>query len=260
MSNNVSPPLITPHHNLRTLTWAILVTVCVGLTYQYYAATDFWAKTLPVSVLRYIDNSLCLLIISVFLVLLFYAVFQMVGLWVDRLHFQILAQDVDNPEKVHCAYNFACYVSGRCLFKQDPLMQQIDAWLNHPTQDTQNKAYFIDNTLLVRHYLQRDSIAVLHFGIWALPLLGFIGTVLGISQAVTGLKPLIGKAAVEQGENLGDSMQTVIAGLHTAFDTTFLALCLVIVCMLLLELLKRQWLMLDLQYKSLFLQRENLNR
>jgi len=55
--------------------------------------------------------------------------------------------------------------------------------------------------------------------IWAMPMLGFLGTVIGITLAVGKLSP----------ESLEDSLSVVISGLSVAFDTTALAICLTIV-------------------------------
>jgi len=52
--------------------------------------------------------------------------------------------------------------------------------------------------------------------IWAIPILGFLGTVIGITIAIAGLDP----------KALQDSLDTVTGGLGVAFDTTALALAL----------------------------------
>ena len=57
--------------------------------------------------------------------------------------------------------------------------------------------------------------------IWAIPILGFLGTVIGIAQAMGNLAP----------QALEDSLPQVMAGLTVAFDTTKLALGLSIVLM-----------------------------
>jgi len=57
--------------------------------------------------------------------------------------------------------------------------------------------------------------------IWAIPILGFLGTVIGIAQAMGNLAP----------QSLENSMPEVMAGLTVAFDTTKLALGLSIVLM-----------------------------
>jgi biopolymer transport protein ExbB/TolQ len=65
--------------------------------------------------------------------------------------------------------------------------------------------------------------------IWAIPLLGFIGTVIGISAAVAGFSDSV--AAVVDLDVMKQSIGTVTIGLGIAFDTTLLALVMSIVIM-----------------------------
>lgn len=60
--------------------------------------------------------------------------------------------------------------------------------------------------------------------IWAIPILGFIGTVMGIGQAVGSFSSTMASAG-DLGA-LKDSFNAVTGGLSTAFDTTLLALVL----------------------------------
>lgn len=66
-----------------------------------------------------------------------------------------------------------------------------------------------------------SSYALVRVIIWAIPILGFLGTVIGITLAIANLAP----------EALEDSLPMVTAGLGVAFDTTALALGLSIVLM-----------------------------
>jgi MotA/TolQ/ExbB proton channel family len=60
--------------------------------------------------------------------------------------------------------------------------------------------------------------------IWAMPILGFIGTVIGISAAVVGLGGSVSTA--ESVADMTASLIPVLGGLATAFDTTLIALVL----------------------------------
>jgi biopolymer transport protein ExbB/TolQ len=73
--------------------------------------------------------------------------------------------------------------------------------------------------------------------IWAIPLLGFIGTVFGISEAVNGFSALLEKAA--DIELIKAGIGTVTTGLAIAFDTTLLALFLSILVMIPLVLIEQ---------------------
>ncbi len=66
-----------------------------------------------------------------------------------------------------------------------------------------------------------SSFALVRVIIWAIPILGFLGTVIGITLAIANLAP----------EALENSLPKVTAGLGVAFDTTALALGLSIVLM-----------------------------
>jgi hypothetical protein len=77
-------------------------------------------------------------------------------------------------------------------------------------------------TLADNDALELDAgYSLLRFITWAIPILGFLGTVVGITAAVAGVTP----------ETLEQSLSEVTGGLATAFDTTALALCLTMVLM-----------------------------
>lgn len=72
---------------------------------------------------------------------------------------------------------------------------------------------------------------------WAIPILGFIGTVLGISLAADGIQNIIGSS---QGlGQLSSQLGSAIAPLGIAFDTTLIALSLSVFLMLLQTILQR---------------------
>ncbi len=60
--------------------------------------------------------------------------------------------------------------------------------------------------------------------VWAIPILGFIGTVIGLSDAIGNFKGVMSPDAVKDPALLMKSMGGVTGGLATAFDTTLLAL------------------------------------
>ena len=72
---------------------------------------------------------------------------------------------------------------------------------------------------------QQDGYALVRIIIWATPMLGFLGTVVGITQALGDLDPKMLATAIQT------AMQGLLAGLYVAFDTTALALSLSIVLM-----------------------------
>jgi biopolymer transport protein ExbB/TolQ len=87
----------------------------------------------------------------------------------------------------------------------------------------------------LRALADNDALAVenggslVRFITWAIPILGFLGTVLGITQAISGATP----------ERLEHSLSTVTDGLAEAFDCTALALALTMLTMFLSFLVDR---------------------
>ncbi len=63
-----------------------------------------------------------------------------------------------------------------------------------------------DYFLLLRGQQHQHNFAPIGFAIWVLPLLGFIGTVVGITQAIGGLEQAVAPAAAATG------LSTVLGG------------------------------------------------
>jgi len=74
--------------------------------------------------------------------------------------------------------------------------------------------------------------------IWAIPVLGFIGTVLGLSQAVGGFGNVVASGADLEG--LKNALSGVTSGLAIAFETTLIALVDALVVQLLMTFLMQK--------------------
>ncbi len=81
------------------------------------------------------------------------------------------------------------------------------------------------------------SYSMLGAFVWAIPVLGFIGTVWGLSEAIGEFGSVL-QASGELAEIKG-ALQEVTGGLATAFETTFQALVAALVIQLLLVYLKK---------------------
>jgi biopolymer transport protein ExbB/TolQ len=110
------------------------------------------------------------------------------------------------------------------------------------------------------------SYSVARILVWAIPLLGFIGTVVGISGAVNGFSGFLQQSSdIEQ---IKQGIGTVTSGLAVAFDTTLLALFVSVLVMIPLVLVERQesrlLLAVDIYINDKILPRlketENLNK
>jgi biopolymer transport protein ExbB/TolQ len=75
-----------------------------------------------------------------------------------------------------------------------------------------------------------ESYALHRFITWAIPILGFLGTVLGITGAIAGITP----------DTLEESLSGLTGGLALAFDSTALALGLTMIAMFLSFLVERR--------------------
>ncbi len=83
--------------------------------------------------------------------------------------------------------------------------------------------------------------------IWAIPILGFIGTVMGLAVAVSGFGVLGGSAEISA---IKTAIGQVTTGLGVAFDTTLLALLLTVILMFPLSFIQRN-------EENLFVELEN---
>lgn len=81
------------------------------------------------------------------------------------------------------------------------------------------------------------SYSLLRGFIWAIPVLGFIGTVLGLSVAIGGFGEVLSQTSDPTA--LADSLKGVTAGLSTAFETTLLALLFALVLQMLVTFLRK---------------------
>ncbi|MBI1375161.1 MAG: hypothetical protein GC159_20775 [Phycisphaera sp.] len=85
-----------------------------------------------------------------------------------------------------------------------------------------------------------SSYTIVKVFIWAIPILGFIGTVMGISEAVSAFSGKLSTATGDQGTAaITDSLNQVVSGLAFAFDTTFVALVMSIIVMFPTSLLQK---------------------
>lgn len=73
--------------------------------------------------------------------------------------------------------------------------------------------------------------------VWAVPVLGFIGTVLGLSQAIGGFSGVL--QASEDVSQIKQALQGVTAGLATAFETTLQGLVAALFIQLLIVFLRK---------------------
>ncbi|MDM8561185.1 MotA/TolQ/ExbB proton channel family protein [Candidatus Parabeggiatoa sp. HSG14] len=240
--------LLNGNLNTRPLVLATIIAVLITLSfYQLIGRYNLWEPFPPFD--RYLSTPLCVFIFIVFMVLGFYFIFQWIALKVmDKylLEQMTAKQTVDMGKECYTtasfSYRIAMYLSAR-----DIQIGQISERINGLKIEN-DPDFYVHQLMSLRKRHFQECISPLEFGISALPLLGFIGTVYGISTAIEAFKPLLQNA--QTGELLVDSMTVVLSNLSIAFDTTLIALCLVLFVMLMTMTIKRKWYRVDMVYED----------
>ena len=130
-------------------------------------------------------------------------------------------------ERVHMPQKFVLFNRiGRALsnLKNIGRISDVSSVLN--TQSANDEQYFESTYTLLKGF------------IWGIPVLGFIGTVLGLSQAVGGFGVVVAQGA--DVEKLKSSLGGVTGGLSVAFETTLIALAAAFVLQIWLTMIKKQ--------------------
>ena len=111
----------------------------------------------------------------------------------------------------------------------------VSAYINSGNRST--VAEFISDDSSFYTAASASSYVLPRILIWAIPLLGFVGTVMGISSAVNGFTSFLSGA--EEIDQIKEGIGFVTTGLAVAFDTTLLALLLSVLVMLPLVAVER---------------------
>ena len=111
----------------------------------------------------------------------------------------------------------------------------LKAYIKSGDRTTANEFSLDDSSFYAT--ASESSYSVPRILVWAIPLLGFIGTVIGISGAVSGFTGFLNNSGdVEQ---IKEGIGQVTSNLGLAFDTTLLALFLSVLVMIPLVLVER---------------------
>jgi biopolymer transport protein ExbB/TolQ len=86
--------------------------------------------------------------------------------------------------------------------------------------------------------LVESSYSLVRTFLWAMPVLGFIGTVVGLSAAIGGFSDTLSGAS--EMVAVRDKLKIIVQDLAVAFDTTFLALIATLILQLLMSVLKKR--------------------
>lgn len=226
------------------LTIALLITFASYLTFAHFYDPAAHSDLTN----RYIGNGYCQAMIGVFVAATLYAVLHYLGLHIERYHLQLFNQSLGT--RAPPFYLLSSFLSGRRNTDENGLLMALQRWYNN-ARSREDFANLSDYLLLLRGQQHQHNFAPLHFAIWVLPLLGFIGTVVGITEAISGLEQTVALA----GAPAGGGLSGVLAGLKFAFDTTFIGLVLVIPTMLYSLTLRARAQKLDMYYYEILLNR-----
>jgi len=105
------------------------------------------------------------------------------------------------------------------------LLRLLDVWRSTGSSFQLERA--ADGDLELYELSSQSSYSLPKVLMWAIPLLGFIGTVIGMSQAVGSFDAVLSNA--DNVDGLKNGLTKVTSGLGTAFDTTYLALVISVV-------------------------------
>jgi len=105
------------------------------------------------------------------------------------------------------------------------LLRLLDVWRSTGSSFQLERA--ADGDLELYELSSQSSYSLPKVLMWAIPLLGFIGTVIGMSQAVGSFDAVLSNA--DNVDGLKNGLTRVTSGLGTAFDTTYLALVISVV-------------------------------
>lgn len=130
---------------------------------------------------------------------------------VDAFRSNILSLPID-PEK--------SFLIGRVL-------RALDHYRVHPTRESVST--LLTNQSEIEANIVESSYSMVKVMVWAIPILGFIGTVMGVGLAVGSFSGVVEEAANFAAAKPG--LAKVTSGLGIAFDTTLLALVMSLIVM-----------------------------
>lgn len=229
----------------RPLIVAMLITLALYPTLMHFLQPDGF----PVWIGRYLGNGYCRFMLGLFIASALYAVLQYLGLQTERHQLLNRRSGVGTRVGLSHLHDWIGFLSGREPVEAEQVPDAL-RYRHERTRARGESVHLSDYVLMVRGQQHQHNFAPIGFAIWVLPMLGFIGTVLGITQAIGGLADTVVISGADS-SGLGG----VLGGLQFAFDTTLVGLVLVIPLMLMLLALRARAQTLDMLYERLLLDR-----
>ncbi len=229
-------------------TVSLAVAVCVWLTVSNLLLNDPEALAgLPPWTARFLANELCVVLLLLFVALMTFAVLQAIAAGLDRAAVRAALAPTVPPAPP--LYGLRCWLSGTpAVWPNAILRGSRDNTGSASTPSTRpSSAAALDLVITDLEHGERVRLSPLVYGVWVLPLIGFIGTVIGITEAIGGLDGMIATTG-----DPAAGLEGVLGGLRYAFDTTLLGLVAVIPVMAVLTALRTysqttQWYLISAQ-------------
>jgi len=157
--------------------------------------------------------------------------FRLLGAHRRALELDLLPQRLGERITPDNAEAFIEHLDGQPIGPENPLCQRIRRALLHfsARRDSSQLVAQLGGQAQADADALESSYTLVRVFIWAVPILGFIGTVIGIGAAVGGFSESVG-AAVDL-DVMKESIGNVTGGLGIAFDTTLVALVMSILIM-----------------------------
>ena len=193
----------------------------IGFTYAFYAALPFLPLQRDLAIRYFCSHPLEYATAGLFFVGMAVLVLKLTRLPRERAVFT-------HPQVLACCWDSG----GDDDVTVDQLSERLKSLpsnlqstqLTHRLRDVESYLRGSHGTRGLEHHLKylaelaqerlHDSYALVRTITWAVPILGFLGTVIGITMAIANITP----------EQLDSSLGDVTGGLAVAFDTTALAL------------------------------------
>lgn len=184
-----------------------------------------------------LTNPYCNVILFVFVFFACFAVLQAAGMWLDgRTIDQLRPGSTDAPVAQPWWATIIVRATGHS--HQEAALAPNAPKIEHAQEAADVLALPFQQAAERRERIAGDRFVPLEFAVWVLPLLGFIGTVIGITQAIHGLEPMFAGAQAVDDLSRQKGFGDVMSGLKTAFNTTLLGLTGVIPIMMALHALR----------------------
>ncbi len=233
-------PIEQPFQSPMIIT-ALLVLLPAMLLYWFFGDSN----TLPRSLKLFVGNWISPIILWFFTASFFHLMLkrgrlrkeqQQTQLLTTRVFPSVLADvdaDVSAPQ-VNSHLQQSAVKKG--IKSNNLLLNRLSLFLNHQEND-------VDETFGIKEReLMRGSFSLPRFMVWAIPIIGFIGTVWGISNGIAHFSDAMTSTSsvTDVSTMLKENLPLVTNSLATAFDTTLLALLLSIPLMMVMIWLEKQ--------------------